>query len=388
MSMPVSKVRAYTFVTAALLAAGATEAPGQVIPGTPYSGSIESYYQSWDIDEGATSTTVTQVFAPISVFLPIADRVEARVSSAYVSMTRDTDFSDSESVSGLADVKLQVNGSFLQRRLILGVVANLPSGQGELTSLEQDIVYDFVSPDLSVRTNRLGEGLNIGGTVSFANALSESVTLGIGASVLSRGSYDTSLPGTSKPITLSPGLESRAGATLDILSGVSAFRLSSTMAMYGTEQVNDVDNYRIGQELTLAADYTVAYQAGRGRLSAGILEMLRLDNSIRSDGSFDSEEVSSNGNYLVVHASNDYGVSPKLVLTVSALGRLVGANEFDAGDATVIESGLAATLTPTSNVAITLGGRYVTGSGTGFSGRDRDIKGMEGTLRTVVRLNR
>jgi len=160
------------------------------------------------------------------------------------------------------------------------------------------------------------------------------------------------------------------------------------MALYGTEQVNDVDNYRIGQELTLAADYTVAYQAGRGRLSAGILEMLRLDNSIRSDGSFDSEEVSSNGNYLVVHASNDYGVSPKLVLTVSALGRLVGANEFDAGDATVIESGLAATLTPTSNVAITLGGRYVTGSGTGFSGRDRDIKGMEGTLRTVVRLNR
>ncbi|HEX9659377.1 MAG TPA: hypothetical protein VGA18_03715 [Rhodothermales bacterium] len=386
--MPASILRTYTLATAVLLGAGASEAPGQVIPGTPFSGSVESYYQSWDIDEGATSTTVTQVFTPISVFLPIADRLEARVSSAYVSMSRDTDFSDSESVSGLADLKLQVNGSFLQRRLILGLVANLPSGQGELTSLEQDIVYDFVSPDLSVRTNRLGEGFNIGGTVSFANALSESVTLGIGASVLSRGSYDTSLPGTSNPITLSPGLESRAGATLDILSGVSAFRLSSTLAMYGTEQVNDVENYKIGQELTFAADYTVAYQAGRGRLSAGVLEILRFDNSIRSDGSFDTEEVSSNGNYLVVHASNDYGVSPKLVLTVSALGRLVGANESDAGDATVIESGLAATLTPTSNVAITLGGRYVTGSGTGFSGRDREIKGMEGMLRTVVRLNR
>ncbi|HUF10588.1 MAG TPA: hypothetical protein VMO47_14810 [Rhodothermales bacterium] len=388
MSMPASILRTYTLATAVLLGAGVSEAPGQVIPGTPYSGSVESYYQSWDIDEGATSTTVTQVFAPISVFLPIADRLEARVSSAYVSMSRDTDFSDSESVSGLADLKLQVNGSFLQRRLILGLVANLPSGQGELTGLEQDIVYDFVSPDLSVRTNRLGEGFNIGGTVSFANALSESVTLGIGASVLSRGSYDTSLPGTSRPISLSPGLESRAGATLDILSGVSAFRLSSTLAMYGTEQVNDVDNYQIGQEITFAADYTVAYQAGRGRLSVGVLEMLRFDNSIRSNGSFDTEEVSSNGNYLVLHASNDYGVSPKLVLTVSALGRLVGANEFDAGDATVIESGLAATLTPTSNVAITLGGRLVKGSGTGFSGRDREIRGMEGILRTVVRLDR
>lgn len=377
-----------SLLTVAAFLAGLGSAIGQVIPGLPYSGSLEAYYQSFDIDEGATSTSITQTFVPINVFLPLTDRVEARLSSGYVSMSRDTDFADSESVSGLADAKVQVNASFLQRRLILGLVANLPGGQGELTGVEQDIVFDFVSPDLSVRTNRLGEGFNVGGTVSFANALSETVTLGVGASVLSRGSYDTALPGTSTPITLSPGLESRVGAALDMLSGSSMFSLSSTFAMYGTEQVNDVDNYKIGQELTVAADVTVGYATGRGQLSAGVLEILRFDNSVRTNGALVTEEVSSNGNYLVLHASNDYGVSPRLMLTVSALGRLVGANENDVGDATVLEGGLAATLTPSTNVAVTLGGRYVTGSGTGFSGRDRDISGMEGTIRTVVRLNR
>lgn len=373
---------------APILVGAISDAPAQVIPGQPYGGSLEAFVQSWDVEESGFTTTISQIYVPVNLFLPISDRFEARVSSGYVSMTRETDLSDSESVSGLADVKIQTNAAFLQRRLIVGLVANLPSGSGELTGAEQDIVFDFVSPDLSVRTNRLGEGFNIGGTVSFANALSQTVTLGIGASVLNRGAYDTSLPGTSNPISLKPGLESRASATLDFSAGASAFRLSSMLTMYGTEQVDSQDFYQIGREVTLSADYLVAYSAGRGRFSAGLVEILRFDNSLRSDGSFDTEETSSNGNYLVFHVLNEYGISPRLRLSTTALARLVGANEFDAGDSTVFEGGLAATLVPSSSVALTLGGRYVTGSGTGFSGRNREINGLEGMLRTVVRLNR
>lgn len=387
--MPNRHSIALASLLSALCAVGATiPADGQVIPGAPYGGSLEAYYQTWDVDEGSGTTTISQTYVPVNVFLPFTDRFEAKLSSAYVSMTRDNDFDPSQSVSGLADVKVQADASFLERRLIVGLVANLPSGQGELTGVEQDVVFDFVSPDLSVRTNRLGEGFNFGGTVSFANALSPTVTLGLGASVLSRGAYDTSLPGSSSLIHLSPGIEARASTTLDVLAGSSVFRLSSILATYGTEKVNDVDYYRIGQEWTIAADYVVGYAMGRGQFSFGVSELLRFHNSVRSNGSFGTEAASTNGNYLVVNALNDYQVSPRLRVEVTAVGRLVGANDFNVGDSKVWEGGLAATLLPSENIALTLGGRYITGSGTGFSGRDRSITGMEGMFRTVIRISR
>lgn len=387
--MPICQSIGRTARLGALAVLGAvTAAHGQVIPGVPYGGSLDAYYQTWDVDEGAGTTTISETYVPINLFLPFTDRFEAKVSSAYVSMTRDTDFDESQSVSGLADVKVQADAVFLQRRLIVGLVANLPSGQGELTGVEQDVVFDFVSPDLSVRTNRLGEGFNLGGTVSFANALSPTVTIGLGASILSRGAYDTALPGSSTPIHLSPGLESRASATLDVLAGASVIRLTSMFTAYGTEKVNDVDYYRIGQEVTLAADYIVGYARGRGQASLGVTELLRLNNSIRSNGSFGEEATSTNGNYLVLDASNRYQVSPKLRVGLTVVGRLVGANDFGVGDSKVIEGGLSATLLPSTNVALSIGGRYISGSGTGFTGRDRSISGIEGMFRTVIRISR
>jgi len=384
--MEIRRLIAQTAFASAVVLAGLGQVVAQVIPGTPYGGSLEGYYQTWDVDEG-TSTTLTQMYVPINIYLPLADRFEARLSSGYVSMTTDTEFDESQSVSGLTDPRIQLAGSFLERRLIVGLVVNLPSGGGDLSSAEQDIVFDFISPDLSVRTNRIGEGFNYGGTISFANALSRTVTIGLGASVLNRGGYDTSLPGHTAPISLTPGLESRASASLDVVLGKSVVRLSSTFAMYGTEKVNDVDNYKIGREVSVAADYSLAYSSDRGQFSLGVYELLRFDNSVVSNGTLQTEQASVNGNYFVAHAANDYGVSPTVRITVSALGRLIGPNEFDVGDSTVLEGGLAATVLASSNVALTLGGRYVKGSGTGFSGRDRDVSGIEGMFRTVVRLD-
>jgi hypothetical protein len=132
----------------------------------------------------------------------------------------------------------------------------------------------------------------------------------------------------------------------------------------------------------------LAYSQGRGSLTFGVLELLRFDNSIRQNGALVTETPSSNGNYLALSALNEYSVSPKVRISASALGRLVGANDLNAGDSTVLEGGIAATLVPSPNIAFTVGGRYITGSGTSFSGRDREISGMEGMFRTVFKLDR
>ena len=129
------------------------------------------------------------------------------------------------------------------------------------------------------------------------------------------------------------------------------------------------------------------YASDRGQVSLGVYELLRFDNSVLSNGTLQTEQASVTGNYFVAHAANNYNVSPTVRIAVTVLGRLIGVNEFDVGDSTVLEGGLAGTVLASRNVAVTLGGRYVKGSGTGFSGRDRDISGIEGMFRTVVRLD-
>ena len=169
-------------------------AQAQVVPGMPRSGAAQIFAQSWDIQTNDAVTNITQSVLPIGIFLPIRDGLEARVSTSYVSLSKKTSNGPTETVSGLTDLKLQANYALLGRRLMLGISLNLPTGQGNLTSQEQDVVFGFVAPDLSVRANRLGEGFNVGTTLSLAQPLSAYSTFGLAAGIVARGAYDTSIP--------------------------------------------------------------------------------------------------------------------------------------------------------------------------------------------------
>jgi hypothetical protein len=374
----------FVFLAACL---GLVESLGaQVIPGMSYSGSFDSYFQSWEITEGDLTTKVNQVIMPIGLFVPVTDRMDLRIASSYASFGRDGASGGSESVSGLTDVRFQANYALLDRKLLLGVVANIPTGNGELTSVQQDIVYDFVSPDLSVRANRLGEGLNLGGTLTFATPISSSAILSIGAGVIGRGAYDTSLPTSDGPINLEPGIVANGSAGIDVFSGASHVRLSSTLSYYGTERVNGADYYKIGPEIAVVANYGLSYSQSKGRFSAGLHQIIRLDNSIVGDGTFGTEPISGNGSYLAVSIANGYAVARSVILDVSALARVVGKNGYEVGDNTALEGGLGVTFIAAPGIALTVGGRYISGSGTGFTGLDRKIKGIEGTFRLVAQL--
>jgi hypothetical protein len=364
----------------------ATNLSAQVIPGMLYSGSLESYYQSWEITEGESTTKINQLIVPVNVFLPVSDKADVRIGTSYASFGREVDGLDSESVSGLTDIRLQANYAALDRRLLVSLIANLPTGKGELTSSQQDVVFDFVSPDLSVRANRLGEGFNVGGTVNFAEPLSHAAILSIGAGLIVRGAYDTGLPTSETSIRLAPGLLMNGSAGIDFFTGPSHLHLSSTFSYYGTEQVDDLDYYRIGPEFALRANYGVSYSRSKGMFTAGLHQILRLDNSSSVGGTFDTEPISTNGSYLAISAANEYAVTPIILVDVSAVARIVGKNDFDVGNSTVFEGGLGFTVLAAENVSVSLGGRYISGSGTGFTGLDRDLSGLEGAFRLAVHL--
>jgi len=362
------------------------ETGAQVIPGMTYSGAFEAYYQTWDITEGDETTTVNQLIMPISLFLPVTDRFDVRLASSYSSFGRDVEGGGTESLSGLTDVRVQANYALLSRKFLIGVIANLPTGQGKLTDAQQDIVYSFISPDLSVRANRLGEGFNLGGALTYAAPVSENAVLSLGAGLVSRGGYDTSLPTSDSLFRLDPGIVASGSIGIDFFTGPSHFRLGSTLSQYATERKNGDDYYRIGQEIAVEANYGLAYSQARGRFTAGLYQIIRLNNSVVDNDEFVAEPISTNGSYLAVSAANRYTVVRSVILDVSALARIIGKNEFNVGNSTVFEGGLGLTIMAAQGIAVTLGGRYMTGTGTGFTGLKREIRGIEGTFRLVAQV--
>jgi hypothetical protein len=232
----------------------------------------------------------------------------------------------------------------------------------------------------------LGEGFNIGGTVNFAEPISRAAILSIGAGVIARGAYDTALPTSEASIRLAPGVLMNGSAGIDFFTGPSHIHLSSTFSFYGTEQVDDVDYYRIGPEIALRANYGVSYSRSKGMFTAGLHQILRLNNSSAVAGTFETEPISTNGSYLAISAANRYAIVDIVMLDVSAVARIVGKNEFDVGSSTVFEGGIGFTILAADNISVTLGGRYVSGSGTGFTGFDRDLSGLEGAFRLILNL--
>lgn len=366
----------------ATLLAAAPAARAQVVPGLPYSASVQAHLQSWTIDENDRETTISQVVVPVGVFLPVSDGIEVRLSTAYVSLSRDRpDADETESVSGAADLKLQASAAVADRRLLLGAIMNLPTGKGDLTSADQDVVLAFVAPDLSVRANRFGEGFNIGGTVSYAYPASPTSVLGLGAAFVSRGAYTTSFPGIAAEFDFNPGYEATLTGAWIYSQRNTRFRLATSYTRHGIEQANDVDIFQLGPRLAVDLSYTRAFSDGQGTATFQVQELYRFKNSSGLSGTFDTELLNTNGNYLVLITELGFQPTDALRFGFDVGGRFIGKNEQSVGNASVFEAGLDLTAYTGESVGVGLGFRGIVGSGTGLDGADRSIAGLEGTAR-------
>jgi hypothetical protein len=384
-NMPTRSVQ--TLIPALLMTlAIVTPASAQVSPGLPVSGAVQGYVQSWRVDEGTVSKDVTQMVVPVGLFVPLSPGVELRMASSYVTLSRQfTDSNEKETVSGLSDLKVQLNTGLLRNRLHLGVVANVPTGHAGLTGQEQDVVLSFIAPDLSVRANRFSEGFNIGTTVSFAIEMGSSTIATIGGAFVSRGKYDFTFPGLSDAVDLNPGFEATGTASVLHVMGGSSLRAVAGYSHYGMEKIDGADAFRLGPRVFGELHYALPFEDGRGRISFGIQDMYRLPHT--SGDALDlNGMMDSDGNYLITLGGVDYSVTPWLGLSLDGTGRFIGQNGDGVGDARVIDGGLAAIFSPTVHLDITVGGRFVVGSGTGLSGEERNIQGVEGLLRLSTRL--
>ncbi|MBN8587825.1 MAG: hypothetical protein J0L94_05825 [Rhodothermia bacterium] len=362
----------------------------QISPGTPYSTAIQLFSQRWTIREGEESVQISQTVLPIGIYLPFKDRFEMRLSSSYLNFQNLAE-NVQTTVSGLSDLKIQAGYALnTERRMVVNTAFSLPTGVSKLTDKQQDVVTDFISPDLSVRENRLGEGFNAGGTFSFVTDTSEEGLLGGAVGFLHRGAFQTALINADKSVTLKPGSETTVTAAYSHTTPSSFFQISPTLTFYGDEHINGLKALRLGPKFQTQVLATKMFNKRKGLLTTALQGVVRGETMTFEE----SAEVFhiKNPNSLTILASLDYNLMAKLRLTLTGVGRFIRTSTSEeemvvtgSGTSNVFEEGATLSYAVSKSATLSLGQRYITGRGTNAKSEIRTINGFETFLRTSIR---
>jgi hypothetical protein len=218
--------------------------------------SVYTFYQHYNDDD----RKLTEISAPVSVFVPVGSGVSFRVSVTPASANGP----NLESLGAFGDTQLGVN--YLRPlgpgKLAAGLNLNLPSGKKELT-VEEFQTSLFLSQNfLGFRAPSFGQGFNAEPNVNYAVPVAETVVAGLGASYRYRGTY-TPLEGLDGDYQPGSEIELRAGVDVELDEGMilaGAVRFVS----FATDKLDGDEAFTLGDMVAVSLRFQS--QTGPGRL--------------------------------------------------------------------------------------------------------------------------
>ncbi len=341
----------------------ASNACAQIIFGQRPNASPQFVYSSWTLTFPlGIETKINQSYFPVTGFVPIRDNLEAQVYVARSSSSGDL-FGGSSSVSGLTDVRIQINRSLSADRILISGGVNLPVGKTGLYFGAEDLVIAALSQDyLDFPLRRLGEGFGFNLLVGGATTAGEA-RLGGGILYQFKGGY-TPYDGSGKYnpgdlVTVNAGGELPRGKMTwaanvvyttyftDKLDGVKTFKQSRQLALTLSGRYNE-DNYSIGGFINWI---------GRGENSS--YEAVLIENKLFGD-------EFSFGADAVVKLANGWSLSPLAKLRLIAENEVsVGPLDLSLGSADILTLGGAASKQLSEEISVNAGLKYFTGSAHG-----------------------
>ena len=222
-----------------LLAVVAPPAYGQIRYGQPLSGRAHFIFSHWGLEDDSGTTEIDQMTVPFTGFVPIQENLEALVyvASSSNSLTQgDTDYD----LTGLGDVRVQINRSFSDDRLLFSVGVNLPTGKKELSQEEELPILEFLTQNyLSFPMRRFGQGFGVSALLGGAQMLGQ---LRCGASVMYQfnGSY-TPYEGVGD---YDPGDFVSASAGADWQKNKISVSGDAIFTLYSKDKTGDADVFK------------------------------------------------------------------------------------------------------------------------------------------------
>lgn len=177
-------------IAAVMIAVAAISAgvDGQIISGRPTSTDLRVVYSSWTVKSvTGQKTTISQFSAPINGFIPLGEGLEAQL---YMDgSTNNLSFgSTTSSLTGLGDLRLQVNKAFADDHFLLSGGLSAPTGEKQMKETEWAVVEQLSTDFLSFPSRQLGAGLGLNVLVGGAMMLGD-LRCGAGVSYQYAGKY-------------------------------------------------------------------------------------------------------------------------------------------------------------------------------------------------------
>jgi hypothetical protein len=348
---------------------------GQIIYGRPASGDIQLIYSHWSVKSDSGTAEIDQWTFPVSGFVPIKDNFEARFYAARVSNSLEF-LGTGSKLSGLGDVRILVNHTFYDDRLLLGAGINLPVGKKELNMTAERTIVEVLSENyLSFPLRRLGEGYGLNLLLGAASMVGE-VRLGAGFVYQYIGSYDP-YEGIEE---YDPGDFISANASADLNTRNAIFGVDIIYTRYSTDRQNGTDIFRQSPQFEVRAGSTFGSQGFSFSIDARYLVRGRHTRYDSETGDIISR-LKLYGNEFTVKAQMDYRSDSWWQVTPALDLKLIAADEADTGGASVFGPGLTIGRQITDDFQMSAGAKYFIGSA---DGGNIDLNGVQITAALSV----
>jgi hypothetical protein len=187
-------------------------------------------YYSVKYETGSSSTTVSEMVAPLGLFVPLGQRFSFEVGTYFVNAQMTSGTTD-ESISGLTDVIVRTAWQLKPDVATLTFSASLPTGQTEFTQQQLTIAGNVSSDLIPFPVTTFGTGFTATTGLAVAVPLG-SWAMGLAGAYRYSGEYT---PVDSGPV-LTPGSEFRARIGLDRLVGQGRLSLGVTYSTFTQDE--------------------------------------------------------------------------------------------------------------------------------------------------------
>jgi len=351
-----------------IIIGGLTSAYGQIRHGQPTSGRIGFTFSNWKVENSAgTETTISQMSFPIVGFLPLQDNLEMRLFVAGASNTVDTSNVDM-SMSGLGDMRLQINKSLSDDQWLISAGVNLPTGKKSLELDGQNVLSELSKNYFSFPVRRMGTGFGFNLLLATARS-SGSIKYGAGLVYQFNGTYEP-YEGTDN---YDPGDKVSVNAGIDLISGPTVYSTDIIYTLYTADKFDGNKNFQ--QSPLLDLRFGLKHQAGTTALGLLTRYAKRGNNDIYSS---DGQDVASSlrlfGNEFLLAGNVSLLINESLRLIPLAELRMISENDENLGSASIIGFGSNLQYQLGEQSQLMLGGKIFTGNA---DGGDLDLSGMQ-----------
>ena len=350
---------------------------GQIRYGQPASGGTNFTYSYWKMEQDTLKTTLNQFVIPVSGFIPLQDNLEMQVFISSASNSMDV-INNNVSLSGLSDLRMQVNKSLKEDRLLLSGGINLPTGKKKLDGEGQLVQLALSQNFLDVPLRRLGEGFGfnilIGGAQSFDN-----VNIGGGITYQYIGTYDP----YEGVVDYNPGDMISINGGIDIVGERTIASFDAIYSLYTDDKFTDTKVFR--QSPTFDFRVRLSHHLSNGNILKGSIRyVLRGNNKLYTVDTTQQEVISSLqlfGNEFFISGGYTFTAMNQWQVTPSAELHMISSNDDELqaaqlDNSSVLGFGVIAERPVSEKVSLFAGGKFFTGSA---DGGNIDLTGLQFT---------